>query len=129
MDEQRIPSLEGLDEQQVRRFLAELFSDLSAEAEYELRHEDYVMEMPQSGERIRSREKMRQFQEAYPAPPTIQLRRVVVREGLWVIEGVNDYGEGQVFAVVLILELKDGKMWRDTRYYAEPFKAPEWRTQ
>jgi len=24
---------------------------------------------------------------------------------------------------------KDGKMWRDTRYYAEPFEAPAWRTQ
>jgi len=38
MDEQRVPDLEQMDEQQVRRFLAELFSDLSAEAEYEMRH-------------------------------------------------------------------------------------------
>jgi hypothetical protein len=97
MDDQRVPDLEELDEEQVRHFLAELFSDLSAEAEYEMRHQDCVMEMPQSGERNRGREKMRQFQEDYPAPPTIQLRRVVVREGLWVIEGVNDYGEGQIF--------------------------------
>jgi hypothetical protein len=118
-----------MDEQQVRRFLAELFSDLSAEAEYEMRHQDYIMEMPQSGERIRGREKMRQFQEAFPTPPTIRLRRVVVRDGLWVIDGVNDYGEGQVFTVVLIIELRDGKMWRDTCYYAEPFEAPEWRAQ
>ena len=129
MDEQRVPDLGELDEHQVRRLLAELFSDLSAEAEYNARHEDYVMEMPQSAERIRGREKMRLFQENYPAPPTIQLRRVVVREGLWVIEGVNDYGEGQVFTVVLIIELKDGKMWRDTRYYAKPFEAPEWRAE
>jgi hypothetical protein len=43
------------------------------------------------------------------------------------VEGVNDYGEGRVFIVVLIIELRDGKMWRDTRYYAEPFEAPEWR--
>ena len=129
MDEQRVPDLEELDEQQVRRFLAELFSDLSAAAEYGVRHEDYVMEMPQSGERIRGRDKMREFQEAYPTPPTIRLRRVVVREGLWVIEGVNDYGGGRVFSVVAILELRDGKIWRDTRYYAEPFEAPEWRAQ
>jgi hypothetical protein len=129
MDAQRVPDLGEMDEQQAQHFLVEMFTYLSAEAEYEMRHEDYVMDMPQSGERLRGRDKMRQFQEAYPAPPTIQLRRVVVREGLWVIEGVNDYGEGQVFAVVLILELKDGKMWRDTRYYAEPFEAPEWRTQ
>ncbi len=53
------------------------------------------MEMPQSGERIRGREKLREFQVAYPIPPTIQLRRVVVRKGLWVLEGVNDYGEGR----------------------------------
>jgi hypothetical protein len=124
MDDQRVPDLEELDEEQVRHFLAELLSDLSAEAEYERRHQDCVMEMPQSGERNRGREKMRQFQEDYPAPPTIQLRRVVVREGLWVIEGVNDYGEGQIFTVVLTIEPKDGKMWRDTRYYAEPFEAP-----
>jgi hypothetical protein len=31
--------------------------------------------------------------------------------------------------VVLIIELRDGKMWRDRRYYAEPFEAPEWRSQ
>jgi len=28
---------------------------------------------------------------------------------------------------VAIFELKDGKIWRDTRYYAEPFDAPQWR--
>jgi hypothetical protein len=31
--------------------------------------------------------------------------------------------------VVLILELRDGKMWRDRWYLAEPFVAPEWRVQ
>jgi len=124
-----VPDLEEMDAQQAQHFLVEMFTDLSAEAEYELRHEDYVMEMPQSRERIRSREKMRGFQEAYPAPPTIQLRRVVVRDGLWIVEGVNDYGGGQIFTVVAIFELRDGKIWRDTRYYAEPFEAPEWRTQ
>ena len=127
MDHQRVLNLEEMDEQQARRFLGELFSRLSPEEEYEIRHEDYTMEMPQSGERIRGRENMRAFQEAFPNPPSIQLRRVLVRDGLWVVEGVNDYGGGQVFDVVLIVELKDGKWWRDIRYYAEPFEAPEWR--
>ena len=129
MAEQRVPNLEEMNEQEAHRFLIELFSNLSAEAEYELRHLDYVMEMPQSGESIRGREKMREFQEAYPTPPSIQLRRVLVREGLWIVEGVNDYGGEQVFDVVLHIELKDGKIWRDRRYYAEPFEAPEWRAQ
>ena len=129
MAEQRGPHLEEMNEQEAHRFLTELFSNLSAREEYELRHEDYVMEMPQSGESIRGREKMREFQEAYPTPPTIQLRRVLVRDGLWVVEGVNDYGGGQVFDIVLIIELREGKMFRDRRYYAEPFEAPEWRAQ
>ena len=130
MDASRVPNLEEMDEQRARQFLTELFTNLSAEAEYETRHDDYVMEMPQSGERIRGRENMREFQRAFADnsnPPTIHLRRVTVRDGLWILEGVNDYGEGDVFTVVLILELKDGKIWHDTRYYGEPFDAPQWR--
>jgi SnoaL-like domain len=129
MAEQWVPNLEEMSEQEAHRFLTKLFSNLSPEEEYQLRHQDYVMEMPQSGERIRGREKMRQFQGAYPNPPSIRLRRVIVKDGLWVVEGINDYGGGQVFDVVLIIELRDGKMWRDRRYYAEPFEAPEWRAQ
>ncbi len=77
---------------------------------------------------------MRAFQEAraeHATPPqSIQVRRVVVKEGLWVVEGVIDYGDGRVFDfVVQIIELKEGKMWRDRWYFAEPFKAPEWRAQ
>ena len=128
MAEPRVPNLEEMDEQEAHRFLLELFSSLSAEVEYELRHQDYVMEMPQSGERIRGREKMREFQGAYPAPPAMRRRRVVVREGLWMAEVISDYG-GQAVHYVSVVELKDGKMWRDTRYYAEPFEAPEWRAQ
>jgi hypothetical protein len=95
MDDQRVPNLEEMDEQQAQHFLTKLFSRLSAEQEYAVRHQDYTMEMPQSGERIRGREKMRAFQEAYSNPPSIQIRRVLVRDGLWVVEGVNDYGGGQ----------------------------------
>jgi hypothetical protein len=54
---------------------------------------------------------------------------VLVKEGLWVAEGVNDYGGGQVFDVVAILELRDGQMWRDRWYFAEPFEAAESRAQ
>jgi hypothetical protein len=85
-----------------------------------VRHYEYVMEMPQSGERFRGRENMRAFQRTHPTPPSsLQVRRVLVKEGLWVVEGVIDYGDGRGFTVVLILELKAGKMWRDRWYFAE----------
>jgi hypothetical protein len=131
-NEKQVPNLEEMNEREAQRFLTELYSNLSAEKEYALRHEDYVMETPQSGERIRGRENMRAFQRAFgehSSPPSIRIRRVLVRDGLWVMEGVNDYGGGRVFDMAQIIELRDGKMWRDTRYYAEPFEAPEWRAQ
>jgi len=132
INEQQIPNLEEMDDKQALQFLVELFSHLSAEKEFELRHEDYVMEIPQSGERIRGRENMRAFQRSFgdhSNPPSIRIRRVIVRDGLWVVEGVNDYGDGGIFNLVLVVELRDGKIWRDTRYYSEPFEAPAWRAQ
>jgi hypothetical protein len=76
---------------------------------------------------------MRAFQEARSehatSPSSLQVRRVLVKEGLWVVEGVIDYGDGRVFDFVMqISELKEGKMWRDRWYFAEPFKGPEWRS-
>ena len=133
MEDQRVPNLEEMDEEQARQFLTQLYLNLSPEEEYKVRHQEYVMEMPQSGERFRGRENMRAFQRArdnHATPPrSLQLRRVLVKEGLWVVEAVLDYGDGRVFDVVLILELRDGKMWRDRWYFAEPFEAPEWRSQ
>jgi hypothetical protein len=48
-----------------------------------------------------------------------------------VAELESDYGEerGGVINVCLILEFDDGKIRRETRYYAEPFEAPEQRAQ
>ena len=141
MEDQRVSNLEEMNEEQARQFLTQLYSNLSPEEEYNLRYQDYVMEMPQSGERFRGRENMRAFQEARRAlrqsgdlgsptsPPSIRLRRVLVKEGLWVVEGVIDYGGGRVFDVVVISELRDGKMRRDRWYFAEPFEAPQWRSQ
>jgi SnoaL-like domain len=128
--------LDEMDEREAHRFLTQLLSNLDPAEEYAVRHPDYVLEMPQSGERIRGREMMRRFQESYStlspddSMRRIRLRRVLVRDGLWVVEGVADYADGrEALDVVLILELRDGKMWRDRWYFAGPFEAPQWRAQ
>lgn len=101
---------------------------LSADHEYLLRHPDYVMEMPQSNERIRGREAMRAMQEAFPNPPEVRLRRVHGSGRTWVVEGVNDY-DGDQWTVVLVLELDEsGLIVRDTRYYSRRSEPPEWRS-
>jgi hypothetical protein len=48
---------------------------------------------------------------------------------VWVVEAHNDYGGGQLYHVVDIVQYRDNKIWRETRYYAQPFPAPHWRTQ
>src|ERR671915_506288 len=130
MAEQRVSNLQEMDGGGAPLFFTVLYPRHIPEEEYNVRHEDYMMEMPQSGERFRGRENMRSFQEVHPPPPSsLQVRRVLVKEGLWVVEGVIDYGDGRVLDFVVISELRDGKMWRDRWYFAEPFEAPEWRAR
>jgi hypothetical protein len=118
-EQQRVPNLEELDEEEAYSFLTEVFFSgpiPDPDVVYEANHPGhYIMEMPQSGEAVRGREDMRNFQEAYPGSPSIRVRRVLLREGLWVVEAVNDYS-GQVSDMVMILELKDERIWRDRRY-------------
>jgi hypothetical protein len=95
-EQQRVPDLEGMDERAAHEFLTELYSLLSAEAEDRIRHDEYTMEWPQSGERLRGRQKMKAFVESNAGlrPPGWP-RRVLVREGLWVVGGSVDYGGGR----------------------------------
>jgi hypothetical protein len=98
-----------MDDQQAEHFLTELLSNHRPEEEYNVRHpDDYVMEMPQSGERFRGRENMRAFQKPTP-PSSLQVCQVLVKEGLWVVEGVIDYGNGRVLDFLVISELRNGK--------------------
>ncbi|HEX8972912.1 nuclear transport factor 2 family protein [Oryzihumus sp.] len=101
---------------------------LSPDREYELRRPDFVMEMPQSGERIRGREGLRRMQESFPGGgPEFTLRRVVGSGRVWVAEADGRYGE-EHWQVVVVLELDaDGRIARETRYYPQPFEAPDWR--
>ena len=119
-------------EDDVRRLLAEITTDPDAEREYELRHPDCVIDIPQSGERF-DREGMREVQRNFPGgAPDMRLERLAGEGDVWVAELVSDYGDrpgGGVFNVCLILEFKDDRIGRETRYYAEPFEPPEARAQ
>jgi hypothetical protein len=119
-----------MDDRKVREMLMSMATNLDADAEYELRHEDFVADMPQSGERIRGRDNMLALQRAFPPDrlPTFRVRRITGGGGVWTVEAVGDYG-GEIFHTLCIFELRDGKILRETRYYTEPFDAPEWRAQ
>jgi len=101
---------------------------LSPEAEHEVRAEDYVLEMPQSGERIVGRDTMRAMQQEYPAPPSIQVTRIVGAGDHFVILGRSEYGDN-IYYVANIVEFRDGLITRETRIYGSPFDPPEWRAK
>lgn len=125
-------AIETDDQEAMRAGLESLFSGpggVSALEEFELRHDDYVMSIPQSGERITGRDRMRAMQESFPGPPpSITINRVSGGGRHWLVEGVNDYGDGDLWHVVIVMEFAtDGRMLRDTRYYAKDFDPPSWR--
>jgi ketosteroid isomerase-like protein len=90
--------------------------------------DDAVQEWPQSGERIVGKPNIRSINENYPGLPNATIRRVSGSGDVWTVETVLDYG-GDVYNAVSVLEFRDGKVARQTDYFASPFPPPEWRAQ
>lgn len=90
---------------------------------------DVVMEWPQSGERIRGEKNRRVMYGRFPSLPKITPRRVTGSGDFWVLEASLDYGDGDPYQAVFILEMRDGLVARETAYWSKPFPAPEWRAQ
>jgi hypothetical protein len=87
-----------------------------------------VQEWPQSGERIVGKANIMAINENYPGLPNASIRRVTGSGDLWVSEVTLDYG-GDRYEAVNIFEIKDGKILKETDYFAAPFEAPQWRAQ
>ena len=103
-----------------------------AQAQREMAADDMVQEWPQSGERIRGLKNIEAVNENYPAStgtnPKMTLRRILKPGEAWIIEGTIDYGDGIPVSAVSIIETgADGKIVRQTDYFANPFEAPAWR--
>lgn len=119
-----------MSEQQNREVVERLIACINerhVEVMDELFHDDAVMDWPQSGEKVVGAENRRAVYGAFPALPTITPRRMLAAGDLVVAEASLDYG-GPVYATVFVFELRDGKIARETAYWAEPFEAPEWRS-
>jgi hypothetical protein len=110
------------------------------------RHPDWYVEYPQSGERIRGHANMAAVMADYPGgPPQVEQARVVGSEDryvvtpsftiervvghgdLWWGDGLAHYPDGSTWHIIVLVELRDGAVWRETQYFAERFDAPAWR--
>ena len=92
----------------------------SPDVEYEARAEDFVAEMPQSGDRIEGRDALRRLQVDLGGPPEMELRRLTGEGDLWVAETTQRYADGSEYFVCVVVEFADGKIQRETRYYGPP---------
>ena len=90
-------------------------------AEHDIYRADAVLEYPQSGERIRGRDGIQASRAAQPNTKRFEVRRIVGTGGLWLTELVMTY-DGAPFYTVSIMELADGKVARETQYFAAPFE-------
>jgi ketosteroid isomerase-like protein len=98
------------------------------DAAHEIYHDDVVVEWPQSGERVRGRANLHALRSHHPSTLRFTTRRILGGGDLWVTEYLITY-TGEPVHTVSIMELRDGKVARETHYFAEPFDAPEWRAQ
>ncbi|MEW6633999.1 MAG: nuclear transport factor 2 family protein [Pseudomonadota bacterium] len=98
------------------------------EAEHEIYREDAVLDYPQSGERIRGRRNIQSSRAAQPSAKRFTARRIVGAGDLWVTEYVLAY-DGRPSHTVSIMEFVDGKVVRETQYFADPFEPGPSRAQ
>jgi hypothetical protein len=93
-------------------------------------HDDFVQEWPQSGERIVGRDNAIAINQNFPGGlPTMRFRRTLAGGNLAVLELKLTYADGSRYLGVSVLELRDGKVVKETDYFAQPFQAPQWRAQ
>jgi hypothetical protein len=98
------------------------------EAEHEIYRDDAVLDYPQSGERIRGRQHIQASRTAQPNTKRFAIRRITGAGGLWITEYVLTY-DGQPSYTVSIMEFVDGKVARETQYFADPFAPGPSRAQ
>ncbi len=98
------------------------------ETEHDIYRDDAVLEYPQSGERIRGRRNIQASREAQPNRKRFTVRRIVGSGDLWVTEFVLSY-DGKPSYTVSVMEFRDGKVARETQYFADPFEPGPSRAQ
>jgi hypothetical protein len=114
---------------EIRRFVETINTgDLSPQRFDATYHDDVVIDWPQSGEVIRGKRNIRELRLANPTPPKATLSRIVGSGDLCAIEMVFDY-DGDKFYTIVIHEYRDGRVVRETAYWAAPFQAPAWRAK
>jgi hypothetical protein len=119
----------------VEQFMSAMGTN-DVEAQERLLSDEFLEEYPQSGERIRGKDNRRAIIENYPGGIPREASASGPSPKPPVITGGGDdftatgqikYPNGEIWHVVSLIELRDGKISKMTSYFAAPFEAPAWR--
>jgi len=111
-----------------------------------LRHPEWSVYWPQSGERVHGMENFADIIRNYPGgQPKTEVQRIVGAEDRWFVTPGNTvvkvvgsgdfwwaewrvtYPKDEVYLSVTLMELREGLVFHETTYWAAPFEAPAWR--
>jgi hypothetical protein len=114
----------SMDENNLREALNRHWAASDAQdfdVEHDIYREDALLEYPQSGERIRGRHNIQASRVAQPNAKRFEVRRIVGSGNLWVTEFILRY-DGRPSYSVSVMEFLDGKVARETQYFADAFE-------
>lgn len=96
----------------------------------ELLHDEYVLEWPQSGERIRGRANFVAVNENYPAAGRwhFTIHRLIA-EGDTVATEITVTDGAVTGRVITFSTVLDSNIVRQTEYWPDPFEPAAWRAQ
>jgi limonene-1,2-epoxide hydrolase len=113
----------------VERFWATMqTNDFKAVGEY--LHDNYILEWPQSGERIRGRANFIAINENYPAHGRWEFAvHRILAEGEEVVSDVAVTDGIITGRVITFSTIQDGKILHQTEFWPDPFEPAAWRAQ
>ena len=127
---------------------ARTLEDKNFDAQAMLLADEFVEEMPQSGERTRGKANWLAISRNYPGgvgtvesgsgrlvgaedrwvvTPTFSVLRIEGSGDVYTYVGTVQYATGQTWQMIAVIELRNAKIAKITTWYAAPFEAPEWR--
>jgi len=118
-----------MNDHQIREALTQHWTASDAgdfEMEHSIYHEDAILEYPQSAERIRGRNNIQTTRTLQPNRKRFTTQRILGSGDLWITEYILAY-DGNPSYTVSIMEFRDGKVARETQYFADPFESAAWR--
>ena len=111
----------------VERFWAAMqTNDFKAVGEF--LHDDFILEWPQSGERIRGRTNFVAINEHYPAHGRWEFTvHRIIAEGDEVVSDVGVTDGAIIGRAITFSTIRDGKILHQTEFWPDPYEPAAWR--